>query len=86
MKIIVILQPLIPGLKSEVIMFDLIQRLVRLPNLLSDGSIVQFDITKDGQLASTWSEYKSILFIENKLIFNIIFNNQTKRFERIKCK
>jgi len=47
--------PLIPGLKSEVIIFDLIQRLVRLPNLLSDGSIVQFDITKDGQLASTWT-------------------------------
>jgi putative sterol carrier protein len=48
-------QPLIPGLKSEVIVFDLIQRLVRLPNLLSDGSIVEFDITKDGRLASKWT-------------------------------
>jgi len=55
-----IFQPLIPGLKSEVIIFDLIQRIVRLPNLLSEGSTVQLDILKNGTPASTWSKYPKI--------------------------
>ncbi|CAG2114191.1 unnamed protein product [Medioppia subpectinata] len=54
-KDIMLKDPMKPGLKSEVIIFDLIQKLVRLPNLLSEGSTVRFDIKKDGQLASKWS-------------------------------
>ncbi|CAG2113285.1 unnamed protein product [Medioppia subpectinata] len=53
-KDIMLKDPMKPGLKSEVIIFDLIQKLVRLPNLLSEGSTVRFDIKKDGQLASKW--------------------------------
>ena len=52
--IIFLFQPLKPGLKSEMIMFDLIQKLVRLPNLLDAGSSVLIQISKDGTPASKW--------------------------------
>lgn len=48
------LQPLKPGLKSELVIFDLIQKLVRLPNLLDAGSSVLIQINKDGSPAAKW--------------------------------
>ncbi|CAG2179240.1 unnamed protein product, partial [Oppiella nova] len=53
-KDIMLSHPMKPGLKSEVTVFELLQKLVRLPNLLSEGSAVDLAINKEGQLASKW--------------------------------
>ena len=46
----------IPGLKSESMIVELVQRLVRLPQLCSQvATLVGFNITKGGQSVSQWS-------------------------------
>ncbi|CAG2117388.1 unnamed protein product, partial [Medioppia subpectinata] len=46
---------LIAGLKSEIMVFRLIQRLVKYPQLCEEvGGFYYFDITKDGKVVSKW--------------------------------
>jgi len=62
-------ESVIPGLKSESMIVELVQRLVRLPQLCEELPIViVFDITKDGESVSKWT----LDFTKNKLsgIFN----------------
>lgn len=48
---------LIPGLKSEMIVVELVQRLIRLPYLTKEvASLVGFEITKDGKTAAEYSK------------------------------
>lgn len=50
-------QDLIVGLKSEIIVFRVIQRLVKIPQLCSElNQIFYFDITSGGQLVSRWGK------------------------------
>ncbi|XP_054158565.1 uncharacterized protein LOC128956877 [Oppia nitens] len=51
-KDILLNHPLKPGLRSEVVIFDLIQKLVRQPNLMADGCVVRIDITADNDRQS----------------------------------
>lgn len=53
---------LIPGLKSEMMVVELVQRLIRLPYLTKEvATIIGFEIFKDGQTAVEYS--KSFSFI-----------------------
>lgn len=47
---------LIEGLKSEMIMPELVQRLVLMPNLCQKSALVVFTITKNGHIATKWSK------------------------------
>lgn len=48
--------PLIPGLKSEGMVIDCIQRLMRLPEFATEApGYHQLDITKEGKLVSSWT-------------------------------
>ncbi|XP_015791638.1 uncharacterized protein LOC107368336 [Tetranychus urticae] len=47
--------PLKPGLRSEYLIIDLVQRIVRIPGLHNQASgSHQFNITKDGKVVSQW--------------------------------
>ncbi|RWS29708.1 peroxisomal multifunctional enzyme type 2-like isoform X1, partial [Leptotrombidium deliense] len=53
---VLINDPLKPGLKSESTVLDLIQRIVRIPELKRDApGAFTFDITKDGKVVSSWT-------------------------------
>ncbi|CAG2162700.1 unnamed protein product [Oppiella nova] len=55
---------LIPGLKSEIMVFRLIQRFVKCPQLCAEvGGFYYFDITIDGKVVSKWK----LDFTENKV-------------------
>ena len=52
---ILLLEPLKIGLKSESIFIDLVQRIVRLPELLKDAKgFHNFNITKENKVVSNW--------------------------------
>jgi hypothetical protein len=52
-----IFKTVIPGLRSESMIVELVQRLVRLPQLCTEvPTLIGFIITKDGKSVSTWSK------------------------------
>lgn len=56
----------IPGLKSESMIVELVQRLVRLPYLCGQvATRVGFNITKDGQPVSQWSNIVALRLLSN---------------------
>lgn len=68
-------QPLKPGLRSEYVIIDLVQRIVRIPGLHNQASgSHQFNITKEGNVVSQWGENA------NQLI-NQFFQTQTIKFD-----
>lgn len=55
---ILLLEPLKTGLKSESMFIDLVQRIVRLPELLKDAKgLHNFNITKENKVVSNWGNY-----------------------------
>ena len=70
---------LISGLRSEVMVIELIQRLIRLPYLCADvPTLIGFEILKDNKIAAQYSKLTSFRFI----CFNHFFHCSTGFYEK----